>query len=255
MSTLRKQSVLVWWYSLEMSKFAILAIARSGSTSLARLLGKCKDVHMAIEPFHPGYSSWNPNEPNYIDHIKDVDSLDKVVDELFKKHTAIKVLNYQIDTGLYKHLILRPGLKIVLLYRRNVVESVLSAEIAKQTNAWHKNELNETTKKAYTRLMPIDITLVQKHIQFISSQHSELLDFLKKNKAGNYIDLLYEKLYSEDLEHNTQTIAGICKFLDVAVPDKKYIDKYMRISSSKMNSRKQLEMIPNFREIRKAFGI
>jgi hypothetical protein len=90
-----------------MSKFIILAIARSGSTSLARLLNASRDVELAIEPFNPDYTQWYPGEPNYIKRVKDEASLDKVADELFSRFTAIKTLNYQLDTKLYEHLALR----------------------------------------------------------------------------------------------------------------------------------------------------
>ncbi|MBD3280690.1 hypothetical protein GF389_04155, partial [Candidatus Dojkabacteria bacterium] len=46
-----------------MTKFAIFAHARSGSTSLAQVLAASPDVNMTIEPFHPDYSKWNPEEP------------------------------------------------------------------------------------------------------------------------------------------------------------------------------------------------
>ena len=238
-----------------MSKFIILAIARSGSTSLARVLDESKDVKMAIEPFNPDYTTWYPDEPNYSAQVKDEESLDRVADELFTRFTAIKTLNYQLDTELYEHLMLRSSLKIILLYRKNVVESVLSAEIGKQTNAWHKNELNDAAINAYSQLKPVDLSSIQKHIDFISSQHSELLDFLHVNKANEFIELNYEGLYSEDSDKNVQTITRICEFLDVSVPNTKHIDKYMKVSGSKVNSRKQLEMIPNFGEISKKFGL
>lgn len=238
-----------------MSKFIILAIARSGSTSLARVLNESRDVNLAIEPFHPDYTKWYPNEPNYLSRVKDEESLDVIADELFSRFSAIKTLNYQLDTELYQHLILRSDLMVILLYRKNIIESVLSAEIAKQTNAWHKYELNETTKKAYNQLRPISLDLIHKNIDFISSQHSKLLDFLCKNKTNNYIDLYYEELYSEDLDKNLQTITKICEFLDVATPDKKHVDKYMKISNSKINSREQYQMTPNFLEISKEFQI
>lgn len=238
-----------------MSKFIILAIARSGSTSLARVLNDSEDVKMVIEPFNPDYTTWYPNEPDYSDRVKDEKSLDDVANELFTRFTAIKTLNYQLDTELYEHLMLREELKVILLYRKSVVESVLSAEIGKQTNAWHKDELNATAINAYSQLKPVDIEEIQKHVDFISSQHNQLLDFLSKNKAGDYIELNYEGLYSEDSDKNLTTITKICDFLDISVPDIESIDKYMKISNSKVNSREQLEMIPNFGEICERFGL
>ena len=236
-----------------MSKFILLAIARSGSTSLARVLNESKDVKLAIEPFNPNYTNWYPDEPNYSTRVNDEETLDEVTDELFGRFTAIKTLNYQLGTGLYEHLMKRPDIKVILLYRKNVISSVLSAEISKQTGAWHKEDLNETAKKSNKNLKPISLELISKNIEFISSQHEELINFLQKHKVNKYLDLYYEDLYSEDSNKNIQTITQICKFLNVTVPDKKFIDKYMKISNAKVNSQEQYRMIPNYDEINRTF--
>src|SRR3989344_1983765 len=47
-------------YNSNMSKFVIFATARSGSTSLAEVLGKSKDVKLCFEPFNADYPKWNP---------------------------------------------------------------------------------------------------------------------------------------------------------------------------------------------------
>ena len=78
-----------------MNKFAIFAGARTGSTSLAKVLSESPDVKMEIEPFHEGFSKWNPKEKNYSELIKDPQTMNSALDELFSKYTAIKVLTYQ----------------------------------------------------------------------------------------------------------------------------------------------------------------
>ena len=238
-----------------MSKFIILAIARNVSTSLARLLNASRVVELAIEPFNPDYTQWYPGEPNYIKRVKDEASLDKVADELFSRFTAIKTLNYQLDTKLYEHLALRTDMKVIMLYRKNVVKSVLSAEIAKQTNAWHKEDLNTAAKEVYSRLKPVNVDLITEYTNFISSQHTQLLNFLKNNKPNKYIELVYEELYSEDSEKNVQTITEICEFLNIAKPEMEFIDKYMKVSNAKVNNSEQYKMIPNFEEISRKFSV
>ena len=187
--------------------------------------------------------------------VKDEASLDKVADELFSRFTAIKTLNYQLDTKLYEHLALRTDMKVIMLYRKNVVKSVLSAEIAKQTNAWHKEDLNTAAKEVYSRLKPVNVDLITEYTNFISSQHTQLLNFLKNNKPNKYIELVYEELYSEDSEKNVQTITEICEFLNIAKPEMEFIDKYMKVSNAKVNNSEQYKMIPNFEEISRKFSV
>ena len=236
-----------------MSKFILLAIARSGSTSLAKLLGASDDVDMCIEPFHPDYPKWHPNEPDYSKKIIEVKSLDEAADELFEKFTAIKVLNYQLDAELYKHLMSRQDLKVLLLYRKDILASLLSAEISKQTGAWHKEELTDDSFEKYNELNPLDIDWLKKSYDFISSQNKVFKEFLEKHKAGNYLEIFYEELYSEDMDKNTKAITKICNFLQIEVPDKQSVEKYMLVSNAKLNMTKQYEMIPNYDEIIEAF--
>jgi valyl-tRNA synthetase len=142
-----------------------------------------------------------------------------------------------------------------MLYRKNVVKSVLSAEIAKQTNAWHKEDLNTAAKEVYSRLKPVNVDLITEYTNFISSQHTQLLNFLKNNKPNKYIELVYEELYSEDSEKNVQTITEICEFLNIAKPEMEFIDKYMKVSNAKVNNSEQYKMIPNFVEISRKFSV
>lgn len=86
------------------SNFVIFANARSGSASLAKLLNKSPDVYLAMEPFHPKYSDWNPEERNYSKFIEDSQTMNKSLDELFSKYNAMKVYIRRIWTKTGRQL-------------------------------------------------------------------------------------------------------------------------------------------------------
>lgn len=233
----------------------ILAIPRSGSTSLARLLDKSEDVNMAIEPFHESWIDWHPDEPDYLSMINDKPTLDEAYEDLFSKYTAIKVLNYQLDTDLYKHLLSKEDLKILFLYRKNVVDSVISAGIAKQTSVWHRDELNTETSKKFSNLKPLDIGQAKKEYSYITSQCQELTEFLGHSRPEGHMKLYYEYLYSENMDENLHEIEKICDFLEVKPPSKKYINQYMTISKSKINQKDIYKSLPNYDEVRQALEL
>lgn len=237
-----------------MSKFIILALARSGSSSLARLLNESPDVELCFEPFHPDYTKWYPGEPNFQKRVTNKQTLDKTADDIFSRFTAIKTLNYQLDTELYIHLMKRESLRILLLYRKDVLASLLSAEISKQTGAWQKDEMTEEARYKYSKLKPLDIDWLHKSHDFITSQNREFRSFLEKHRPGDYMELFYENLYSDDTRQNTTTITEICDFLDVQIPNKTFVEQYMSVSTTKLNFADQYALIPNYHEILKSFG-
>lgn len=79
-------------------------------------------------------------------------------------------------------------------------------------------------------------------------------DFLKRNRGGDYLKLIYEELYSEDMLVNIETINRISKFLNITPPPTEIIEKYMKPSISKVNDQNLYSSIPNYNEIIKQFG-
>ncbi|MEM8536195.1 MAG: hypothetical protein AAGF95_35545 [Chloroflexota bacterium] len=53
------------------------AHARSGSSSLLKILQLHPDLHLVEELFHEDFARWSPDNPNYRDQLHDRASLDK----------------------------------------------------------------------------------------------------------------------------------------------------------------------------------
>jgi len=233
-----------------MANFVIFASARTGSTSLARVLGESKEVKMAIEPFSPDYTKWNPKEKNYYELATNAGRINKVLDELFKRFNAIKILNYQLSESANFSLLARKDLKILFLTRKNVVEQIISDLVAHQTKRWHK----PVDGSIYDKLEPIDISEMQKKIDYVQYLNDKYLKFLEEKREGGYISLFYEELYSEDMDENIKTISTICVFLGIPTPANEVVEKYMPPSKAKINYKNIYKKVPNFNEIVKKFG-
>ncbi|MFC1621781.1 hypothetical protein ACFL13_00095 [Patescibacteria group bacterium] len=237
-----------------MSKFVIFANARSGSTSLAKTLSASKDVKMALEPFHPKYSEWNPDERNYSEYIVDEGTMDKALDEILSKHTALKVLKYQFPKKIYFHMLKRDDLKIINLARKGYIQGAVSVLVAEQTTVWQKEETGKSSSKIYENLKPIDMTRIREMVDYGKSLNRTYGTFLKENRKGDYINLFYESLFSKTEKENISTIKDICAFLEISLPPKAVINKYMTPSKSKINFEGLYKNIPNYKEIEEEFG-
>ena len=237
---------------LNSNKFVIFANARSGSTSLAKLLGSSEDVQMSIEPFHPSYSDWNPGERNYAEFIDSAQKMNTALEEIFEKYSAIKVLQHQFSKEIYFQMLKTKDLKILFLTRDNLIELAISRLVAGQTSIWQKEDLKEN--EIFTKLTPIDLDEIQEMIEYISELVEIYTKFLKENREGEYLHLKYESLYSSDMEQNMSRIAEICEFLGVKLPSRVNIEKYMLPSNAKINYANVYKNIPNLAQIEARFG-
>jgi LPS sulfotransferase NodH len=238
-----------------MSKFVIFATARSGSTSLAKVLAESKDVKMAMEPFHESFSKWNPKERDYSTFIKDEKSMGTAIEEIFKKHTAIKVLQYQFPEPIYFELLKRKDLKILFLKRRNNALARISGLIAEQTSIWQKSDTKKVDPEVFNNLKSLDINELKKRIAYVEEQVQMYKKFLEDKRKGDYLDLFYEDLYSESIDKNVKTITEICMFLEISPPPLKAIKKYMLPSEAQISYNNLYKKVPNYNELAKEFNL
>lgn len=230
-----------------MSKFVIFASPRTGSTSLAKVLAESPDVNMAIEPFHEKYTEWHPNEPNYLSMVKDVQTMNHAVDMIFDKHTAIKVLGYQLEPEIYFELLRREELKILHLKRRSLWDSAISTAVAHQVGEWHK----QGDQSVYENLKPIDPKEIEEWIDYARDLNEEYGNFLKQNREGEYLEIFYEDLYSDDFNENKKKLKIICEFLGIELPRDEAIRKHMMPSIAKINYEDVYKKIPNYEELKR----
>lgn len=232
------------------SKFVIFANARSGSTSLAKLLAASPDVKLALEPFHPDYSDWNPEERNYSQFIENTKTMNVALDEIFQQYTAIKVLAYQFAEEIYTTMLGREDLKIIFLRRKNLVQAALSSLIGDQTGIWHKKDFKAGP---YNQLEVVSAKKIRKIVNYVRDVNKYYSDFLKKNRTNDYLFLYYEQLYSEDMQKNRDVLTTIVNFLEIKPPSKEVVEKYMKPSNARQNQNNLYSKVPNYAELKQEF--
>jgi len=235
-------------------KLVIFAHARSGSSSLYRLLQLHPDLHIAEEPFHEGFSTWYPGEKNYIDHITDITSMEEQLAELFTKYNGIKILQYQLDPALYTHLLLKPELRIIFLRRRNLLRAAVSGRIAEQTGAWKVWDLHESIAERYQKLQPLAIPRLREIIQGECTSMDMYESIVDQRAPGSYIKLWHENLYTPAVEHNRSVLQGVFDLLGLTLPSTAEIDRLLDPAITKLNSDESYRFVPNIDEVEAHLG-
>lgn len=55
-----------------------------------------------MDPFWHSYGTYHPDEKNYVDHIDDIPSLERVLEELFTRYNGMKILDCDLPEEMYE---------------------------------------------------------------------------------------------------------------------------------------------------------
>ncbi len=227
---------------------------RSGSSSLYEILQSHPELDILEEPFNENFARWDAANKNYRELVTDIPSLEAQVAEIFTAQNGIKLLDYQLPTGLAVHLLRRPDCKIIFLRRRNLLQAVVSVLIAEQTQVWKKWEMTRPLEEYYRDLRPLDIQDVQLRVADLK-QRLDFFESVVDERAGNKaIKLTYEELYFSDMSHQKQQIAAIWDLLEIPPLELEHHQHYLQPAAAKINSAATYALLPNAREIENACG-
>lgn len=231
------------------SKFILFAHARSGSTSLARALAEHPDVNLAIEPFHPDFSKWNPGAPNYSELITNIGVMQKCADELFSQYNAIKVLDYQLEPEIYASLLLRKDIKVIYLRRANILQSIVSGLIAEQTNVWHADEKREAETFA---LEPISLEVISRKLNYARELYEIYHAIISRKPDVLRLEITHEEFYTNDVRQSLAHLFAVQDFLGISRFENEAVCQLLDPLKSKLNA--SYDAVPNAKAINKKFG-
>lgn len=199
-------------------RLVLLAWPRSGSSSLWEILRAHPDLELfPDEPFNESFIDWSPGNPDYLARIRDIESLDTVLAELFQTCRGIKVLSYQLDEELLRHLILRPDLRIIFISRRNLLQTAVSDRIAKQTKLWNRWDVSpgQPLEHYYDSLEPLDLDDLRRYIQELGPHLRWIESVLNLRQASHTLRLHYEDLYLATAQAQHAQLAALWSFLEL----------------------------------------
>jgi hypothetical protein len=238
-------------------RLILLAWPRSGSSSLWEILRAHPDLELLPdEPFNEGFADWSPGNPDYLARIHDIESLDTVLAELFECYRGIKVLSYQLDEELLRHLILRPGLRIIFISRRNLLQTAVSDRIAKQTKLWNRWDANpeQPLEQYYDSLEPLDLDDLRSYVRELAPHLHWIECVLNLRKDGHTLQLRYEDLYFATPEAQRARLSAVWSFLELTPLSAPEVDYYLDPQTAKLGGRETYGRLPNAAVIDAALG-
>jgi LPS sulfotransferase NodH len=235
-------------------RIVLFAHPRSGSSSLCRILDLHPEVRMLEEPFHEQFASWTPGAKNYRDHVVDAASLDAQLDEIFQSYNGLKVHDYQLPPALAVRLLQRPDCTIIFLRRRNLLQSVVSVQLALQTRLWKTWDMTEPLAEYYRDLAPLDLDDIQRHMVGLKEQMDFFAAALEQRPDGRAISLSYEELYFAPPAQREERLRALWHALGLDPLDPALAQQYLRPEQARLNSPATYALLPNADEIQRRCG-
>ena len=234
-------------------RFVLFAHWRSGSTTLVRALERHPELRILNEPLSETFTKWRPGDRDYHRLIKDKRSLDAELEHMFAEHNGIKILGYQMPWDLNVHLLRNTGVRVVLLKRLNLMQTVVSGLIAQQTDVWHAWDVEDDLDRRYAALQPIPVEEVRKGIADIGEDVAYHEGILRRRRDG-WMVITYEELYHADPEQRRAALDSVYTFLGVDPADARETAHLLDPARTKLNSERTLAYLPNARELDAALG-
>lgn len=235
-------------------RFVLFAHPRSGSTNLLQALRQHPEIRIAEEPFHKCYHSWVRDEPNYVDLISDVSTLERQLAALYAKYDGIKVLDYQLAKELYTHLLLKPDIKVIALRRRNLLQSIISRIIAQQNGIWIIRDTKGSLDDSYRMLEPASIDDARGSIAGMLELRAFYIRVLSRKPPEMCLNLEYETLYTSSVEENMERLTNVLNFLGFEARNLETAAFYLDPRKSKINNAQSYRRLPNAKQINDHLG-
>ena len=242
------------------SRFLIFALARTGSTTLSRLLQCHPGIHCLGEPFNPVLY-----EGEYSRRATDRDSLDAVMAEIWGGYNAVKHVWHPAgwpfgdDGALNEHMAAHGDYPVLLLTRRNALRRLVSLQISHQTNVWILDSEEARRKFEEFPLQSIEPSLLRAQLEneerVVARYKARLAETGKPFMHLNYEDLFGP---SQPIERKLDRLKEILAFLGRApITDPGAIRRASRLfdpSRWTINSERTYRRIPGIERIEEELG-
>ncbi len=211
-------------------KFVVITRSRTGSNLFMSLLSSHPNINAHGEVFSKIHNQ----------------SCQEIWKNTFvNKHKWIKYVGFKIfyyhpldsnDKDVWEYLKQDNSIKIIHLKRKNMLRAHISDLIAKKTNKWTKDDLQNTSIE--NRKIDVDIDECLNMFNKVKQWEEETY---KRFQNHPYIELTYEELTS-DLEHKMSEIFNFLKIKNKNV--------YSKLK--KQNPERAEELVLNFKDLKNA---
>lgn len=235
-------------------RIVLAAHARSGSNTLVEVLDAHPRISILNEPFNERFPEWAPSSTTYLDRVRDVASLDTVMDEIFSSYSGIKLLHYQLALPLRTHLLLRPDVHVITLRRRNLLEAGVSQMIAMQTDYWKREVATGSIDARYRSLEPIPVDRVRGTMDWFANEAAEAAAIVERCTDGRVLELVYEDLHLVAPDEQDRVLARLWSFLGVEPCNSPRVRSVLDPNEVQQAGATTYGQLPNLAEIADALG-
>jgi hypothetical protein len=219
------------------------------------------DRHLNVECLNEPFNPELPPAPK--PPFRTHDQLARGLDALYADATGFKhVVHWSgwpfIDQSFNEFLVTYRSPKIILMYRRNLLQRFISLNIAEQSHVWQPPSARIGRREVFaSKFNAIDPVAVESYLHDEQGQLAALKKLCEGTGSPVY-DLAYEDLYHPSLTSDDKLakVNDILKFLGVDPFSGVELDEVATILSpkeSKLNNDSTYELIPNAREIDRRF--
>lgn len=235
-------------------RLIIFCHARSGSTSLCRMLNLHPKLDILEEPLSEDFTKWYPEERDYAELINDIDSLNEQMDHIFSRYNGIKVLHFELRPPRFIYLLGLLAYTVLFLRRRNLLQTVVSSELADQSTKWTIWDVEGPISEIYADLKPIPVDRLREGMVNLQREMDLFDAVISHRPSGTYLKLWYEDLYMVPVDQQLAKLHEICRFLGLDPINDERLPTYLDPSKAKMNSNSTYRLIPNAEEIEQELG-
>jgi len=247
------------------SRFLIMSLPRSGSTTLMNVLNCHPDIRCLREPFNPDQAG-----NAYLGRVHDFASLGSVLCRIWRDFNGVKHVwepcGWPFGRGMdfNLRLAMQPDVRIVLLTRTNHLQRIVSYEVAAQTNVWHRvpGTPRDGNSSEENKLRPLDPARLRRNMRLAMAGNELMRNTLRSTRTP-FREVTYEQIYAGGTTED-QPAAGlrrvneILEFLGASsLPDGIPLDAARRLldpRSTKLNSEQTYHAVPNIEDIEELCG-
>ncbi len=235
------------------TRLIVFAHARSGSNSLVEILQLHRQLTVLNEPFNENFMQWGTGNADYRSRITDPASLDAILDEIFDTYQGIKVLTYQLEEEHIEHLAHAPGVHILFLRRRNLLQAAVSNLIALQTNLWKSWDATRPIEDYYGELTPIPIEDVRDLVNWLRS-HLDRVQGILDRATAPVMKVVYEDVFLAPVALQGEWLRALWSFLDLTPFDDARVRHFLDPREVQQGTTATYGRLPNLVEIEAACG-
>lgn len=228
------------------NSFAVIGHARSGSSSLQRLLELHRDIKIEGEPFNPERHLWEPTF-DYRGMINQ-DGFDGCLQYLFQKFNGIKHLYGQLPLNHNEQLISYLD-KIIFLYRRNQLQAAVSSALSHQTHHWG---VGKHPKDHIWQ--PLDLESIEYNLH----RFGRFQRHLKRYSNTDHVIIEYDELYGDGpIDAKLACMNRMFRFLGhEPITNPVLLQECAAVldHSNKTSGADVYRQIPNIMEVEQCFG-